>query len=160
MGGVLRNTFCPTKIYLCFFDHDCVEFFLSMSAIWDAIYSCHINFVLLIVVPPVLTTKPVNQTLRENSVVAFHCSAIGNPVPEVTWIKEGKTVDIGDTLSFTVNRNQSGKYWCSADNGFKTVANASAYLDVLCKYQRLSFVLSLVRQVELYTSTFCSRSSI
>ena len=65
----------------------------------------------------------------------FHCSATGNPVPEITWIKDGQTVKKGDTLRFTVNRNQSGKYWCSADNGFVTVANASVYLDVLCKYQ-------------------------
>ena len=68
----------------------------------------------------------------------FHCTAIGNPVPEITWIKDGKTVDAGDTLSFTVKRNQSGKYWCTAKNVFNTVANASAYLNVLCKYELLS----------------------
>jgi len=82
-----------------------------------------------------LTSKPVNQTLREDSVVEFHCSAIGNPVPEIAWIKDGQTVKKGDTLSFTVHRNHSGQYWCFADNGFNTVANASAYLDVLCKYR-------------------------
>ena len=99
------------------------------------LHSYHINCALLTVDPAKLATKPVNQTLKENSVVEFHCSAIGNPVPEITWIKDGQSMKKGDTLSFTVNRNQSGQYWCSADNGFNTVDNASAYLDVLCKYE-------------------------
>ena len=39
----------------------------------------------------------------------------------------------GDTLSFVTNRNQSGDYWCSADNGLNATVNASANLDVQCK---------------------------
>ena len=69
----------------------------------------------------------------------FRCTAIGNPVPEIKWIKDGKTVHAGDVLSFAVDRNQSGKYWCTANNGFDTVANASVYVDVLCKYEMLNF---------------------
>ena len=40
----------------------------------------------------------------------------------------------GDTLSFEAFRNQSGEYWCSVENGFDVTVNASAYLDVQCKY--------------------------
>ena len=40
----------------------------------------------------------------------------------------------GDTLSFTVNRNQSGRYWCEAENGLGVKLNASALLDVQCKF--------------------------
>ena len=40
----------------------------------------------------------------------------------------------GETaLSFETNRNQSGKYWCLADNGLGVKINASALLDVQCK---------------------------
>ena len=63
----------------------------------------------------------------------FHCSAIGNPVPNIVWIKDGKTVQTGNTLSFETSKNQSGEYWCSASNDVKTV-NISFILDVQCTY--------------------------
>lgn len=66
--------------------------------------------------------------------VTFHCNAIGNPVPNIAWIKDGKTVETGSALSFKTSRNQSGEYWCSANNGLKTV-NTSVNLDVQCKYE-------------------------
>ena len=40
----------------------------------------------------------------------------------------------GKTLTFDALRNRSGEYWCIADNGLNDTANASAYLDVQCKY--------------------------
>lgn len=83
---------------------------------------------------PSLITKPSNQTLTENELLTFHCTAIGNPVPKIKWIKDGKTIDEGDTLTFGARRNTSGWYWCSAENSLGLTANASAYLDVQCKY--------------------------
>lgn len=66
--------------------------------------------------------------------VTFLCSAIGNPPPRITWTKDSETVGTEDTLSFVTDRNQSGEYWCSADNGMNTTVRASANLDVQCKY--------------------------
>ena len=40
----------------------------------------------------------------------------------------------GDQLIFETNRNQTGKYWCLAENGLNSTVNASASLDVQCKY--------------------------
>ena len=40
----------------------------------------------------------------------------------------------GDSLRFKANRTNSGKYWCLAENGFSTTVNASAFLNVQCKY--------------------------
>ena len=84
--------------------------------------------------PPSWTTRPTDQTVIEAATVTFHCSAIGNPVPTIVWLKGGKTVGTGNTLSFETLRNQSGEYWCSAENELKTV-NTSVSLDVQCKYE-------------------------
>ena len=89
---------------------------------------------LFVIVPPSLTIRPSDQTVLEAANVTFHCNAIGNPVPKISWIKDGEAVASGDTLSFVnTNRNQSGKYWCLAENGLNLTANASADLDVQCK---------------------------
>ena len=71
--------------------------------------------------------------MTEGDKATFHCNATGNPTPKITWIKDGKTVASGYTLNFETNRNQSGKYWCSADNGLDPPVNASASLDVQCE---------------------------
>ena len=89
------------------------------------------------VVAASLTSKPIDQTLTENDEVSFHCSAIGNPVPKITWIKDGKTVGLENTLRFAANRNHSGKYWCLAKNDLNVTVNASANLDVQCKYIKM-----------------------
>ena len=96
--------------------------------------------------PPSWITRPTDQKLIEAATVTFHCSAIGNPVPTIVWLKSGKTVATGNTLSFRTSRNQSGEYWCSAENELKTV-NTNVNLDVQCKYQILykRIALTLLR---------------
>ena len=86
--------------------------------------------------PPSWITRPTDQTVIEAAAATFHCSAIGNPVPTIVWLKDGKTVGTGNTLSLKTSRNQSGEYWCSAENELKTV-NTSINLDVQCKYEIL-----------------------
>ena len=39
-----------------------------------------------------------------------------------------------ETLTIETNRNHSGEYWCTAENGLDVQINASAKLDVQCKY--------------------------
>ena len=91
-----------------------------------------LSFLFCCVVPPSLVIQPLDQTVAENEQVTLRCSAIGNPVPEITWIKDGQTVDLGETLSFKAHRERSGKYWCSADSSLKGSVNASAELNIQC----------------------------
>lgn len=72
--------------------------------------------------------------MNEDDETTFHCSASGNPVPSIKWIKEGMTVATGDTLNFKTNRSDSGQYWCLAENGLDVEIKASAQLNVQCKY--------------------------
>ena len=86
-----------------------------------------------IIVSPSLITRPANKTVVEGDQATFHCAATGNPTPNIKWVRDGKTVATGDTLSFETNKNHSGKYWCLAENGLNSTVNASAYLDVQCE---------------------------
>lgn len=97
-------------------------------------FPCCFILSILLTVPPSLTTKPSDQTVIENQEVTLQCTATGNPTPTIKWVKDGKTVVEGDTLSFKANRNHSGKYWCTAENGLEITVNTSAYLDVQCKF--------------------------
>ena len=111
----------------------------SLESISDAFLSLYgISFMyyytLFPVVTPTLTETPSKQTITEDSKATFHCTASGNPVPEIKWIKDDTVVGEGETLTFDAVRNRSGEYWCIADNGLIGTANASAYLDVQCKY--------------------------
>ena len=94
-------------------------------------------YLLFVLVAPVLTTLPSNQTVTEGDSTTFHCSASGNPVPAITWIKDEQTVETGEILTFDARKDQSGQYLCIAENGFSQTANASAYLDVQCKYESI-----------------------
>ena len=89
---------------------------------------------LYFIVPPSLITRPTDQTIMENKEFTFNCTASGNPTPKITWIKDGKTVVEGDKLKRKAHRSHTGRYWCLAENGLDVSANASAYLDVQCKY--------------------------
>ena len=89
---------------------------------------------------PSLIFKPTNETVTEGDLAMFICDATGNPTPKITWIKDGETVDEGNTLNFEALRNQSGKYWCVAENGLNKTVNTSAYLDVQCEYDMVLIV--------------------
>ena len=79
--------------------------------------------------------KPSDQIVKESEDAILLCTATGNPAPKITWVKDGKTVAHGDTLSFSANRSHSGKYWCLAENGLGLPINTSTSVDVQCKYE-------------------------
>ena len=89
-------------------------------------------------VPVSFTSTPVDQIVTEGEETTFHCTATGNPTPVITWLKDGKTVASGETLTFTAHRNYSGQYLCSAENGLGASINASADLEVQCKIKYFS----------------------
>ncbi|XP_074608784.1 hemicentin-1-like [Acropora palmata] len=93
--------------------------------------------------PPSVTTRPSNKTVIENTMVAFACSASGNPVPKLTWVKDGESIRMGGKLSFKAARNDSGLYWCLADNGLQPAANSSALLDVQFKPEQTNFSVNV-----------------
>ena len=72
----------------------------------------------------------------EGTKAAFHCNATGNPTPKISWMKDGNAVAKGNSLSLETNRNNSGNYWCLAENGVGETINTTTYLDVQCKFDK------------------------
>ena len=100
-------------------------------------YSICFLSVIIVAVAPVLTTLPTNQTVREGDNATFLCFASGNPAPEITWINSERVVGRGETFTIETRKEHSGEYLCVADNELSGTANASAYLNVQCKYETL-----------------------
>ena len=79
--------------------------------------------------------------------MTFTCDAIGNPVPSMSWSRDGSPVETSDNssrISFSVDikeltitnvsRTDSGEYRCVAENSVGNEASMAAKLDVQRKY--------------------------
>jgi len=82
-----------------------------------------------------------NQTVLEGSDVTLFCEATGKPTPNVTWTRvlmnggNSEVLHQGETWDFqNINRTASGKYNCTADNGYKNPVSHKVEVNVLCEY--------------------------
>ena len=103
---------------------------------------------IMILVPSSITVFPNSSTVIEGFNLILECHASGNPVPNITWTKDG-TVWSGllsiDTSSFpitvesvlnisSVHRSDNGIYQCVAQNGVGNQVTNQATITVWCKY--------------------------
>ena len=77
--------------------------------------------------------------------MVLSCDADGNPVPTISWTRNGSPVNSSDssTISISpdkkqltitnVNRTDSGEYQCVASNIHGNATSNAATLDVQCK---------------------------
>ena len=98
---------------------------------------------------PEITVHPMNKTKLEGDNVTFTCDVDGNPVPTISWTRDGSLVkNVNDNftrISFShdkkqltitnVSRTDSGEYRCVAKNRVGDETSNAASLDVQCKYR-------------------------
>ena len=100
----------------------------------------------LIIVAPLITTQPQGGPVTEGDNVTLSCNASGNPVPTITWTRNGSLlnssvprISLGvesRKLTITsINRADSGEYRCEADNSVGNDTSDGATLEVKCKYE-------------------------
>lgn len=93
---------------------------------------------------PTITSHPHNDTKTEGNTVTFSCNVTGNPVPTISWTRDGSLINatINSSIRFSadakkltitnVNRVDSGEYQCVARNSLGNDTSDVATLDVQC----------------------------
>ena len=72
--------------------------------------------------------------------ITLECIADGEPTPTITWTKvyahgsDSVVLGTGNQFFLGTNRNNSGKYRCTAYNGMGTAPNRTVKVEVNCKY--------------------------
>ena len=96
----------------------------------------------LLLVPTNITGISSDTTVLEGDNLQLTCKALGRPEPIITWTVEklgnqGNTgvVQEGEVLTITnINRNDSGTFTCTADNGFGKPEKRTVHVNVTREY--------------------------
>jgi hypothetical protein len=84
-----------------------------------------------VILPPVITTEPVSQTVAMGTNVVFRVVATGTPELQYQWRQNQKVV--GDSATLVLNRvgrAQSGIYYVRVSNAAGTAVSSNAFLKV------------------------------
>ena len=83
------------------------------------------------------------MTRTEGGNLTLSCDSSGNPVPTISWTRDGSPVNASERISFSddekqlmitnVSRTDSGEYQCEARNKVGSDTSKSASLNVQCK---------------------------
>ena len=116
----------------------------------------HYNFIykkdcFIVTDEPEITAHPGSVAEKEGNNVTLSCDATANPVPTISWIRDGSSVNttINTRISFSednkqltitnVSRTDSGEYGCVARNRLGNATSNAATLDIQCNVLRNSF---------------------
>lgn len=92
-------------------------------------------------VPPKITIPPVTSGRHGiGSNVTLTCEVSGDPMPNITWTREGATTNqlvnaTGRILHLVrIQLNDAGSYRCTADNGYGVVKSLAS-VNIICTFQ-------------------------
>ena len=104
---------------------------------------------------PEITAHPQNKTRIEGDNVTLSCNVDGNPVPTISWTRDGSPVNTSARISFSadkkqltitnVNRTDRGEYRCVASNRVGSDTSNAADLVVQCKtsiFENINVILT------------------
>ena len=104
---------------------------------------------------PEITAHPGSVAETEGNNVTLSCNATANPVPTISWIRDGSPVNttINSRISFVednklltmtnVSRIDSGEYQCVANNILGNATSNAASLDIQCNVSCMLKFISL-----------------
>ena len=93
--------------------------------------------------PPEITVHPEAKTKSEGENLTLSCNVTSNPVPIMSWTRDGSPVDQSGRISFSadkkqltithVNRTDSGEYRCVASNELGNDTSNVSTVNIQCK---------------------------
>ena len=97
-------------------------------------------FVIYLTDPPKFNNVSSNKVVVEGDPsITLECNADGEPTPTITWTRvytngsDSSALGTGNQFVLETNRNNSGKYRCTADNEIGTAPNHTMKVEVNCK---------------------------
>ena len=124
---------------------------------------------------PSVVSAPMSMVLNETGIASLQCEVKGNPVSQVTWLKENSSLpadkrimqSIGGLVIRDVMSQDGGVYTCRAKN-ILGVVTSSATLTVQgnfllifhCSLNSPSFSLAIIHLIKLNTVTFLTKIHI
>ena len=94
------------------------------------------NYFLFLIDEPLVLSLECPTPIVEGHDVTLHCNATGNPLPNISWIRQdtGDILGTNGQLTLTaVNRSKTGTFQCLAWNGIGNNSTRTCSLDVYCK---------------------------
>ena len=97
-------------------------------------------FVIYLTDPPEFNSFSSDKVVVEGDPsVTLECLVAGVPTPNITWTKvytngsDSGVLGTENQFKFATNRNSSGTYRCTANNGIGTAPNRTVKVEVNCK---------------------------
>ncbi|CAG7719712.1 unnamed protein product, partial [Allacma fusca] len=110
--------------------------------------------------PPKILEHPFDSVVPKNEPVTLNCRADGDPPPEISWFKDGKSIRMSDSRSLrnvlptgslfflrVRKDHDAGVYACIARNAFGEAKSRNATLDVASKFNFFHSKCTLVNLV-------------
>ena len=124
---------------------------------------------------PSIVSPPMSMVVNETGIASLQCEVKGNPVSQVTWLKENSSLPSdkrimqsrGGLVIRDVTSQDGGVYTCRAKN-ILGVVTSSATLIVQgnfllifhCSLNSPSFSLAIIHLIKLNTVTFLTKIQI
>ncbi|XP_022804178.1 opioid-binding protein/cell adhesion molecule-like [Stylophora pistillata] len=99
-----------------------------------------------VIVPTKVTGIRGDLSVLEGANLLLTCEASGRPKPNITWTNKRNSgvVQEGKLLNVTnINRNDSGTFTCTADNGFGEPQSQTVYVNVICAEEDTAIISSV-----------------
>uniref|UniRef100_A0A3Q3G9N3 receptor protein-tyrosine kinase n=1 Tax=Kryptolebias marmoratus TaxID=37003 RepID=A0A3Q3G9N3_KRYMA len=103
---------------------------------------------------PQIKRHPTNVTLLVESKAVLPCVTLGNPKPDITWLKDGELIKVSDRITIldygalkihNIQKEDAGQYRCVARNSFGLAFSKPVIIEIFA-IQKPSRILQVPKE--------------